>query len=42
MPCYYKDDTVLKVIARDIEENVGPAGLVGKDDERWRELSDAV
>jgi hypothetical protein len=42
MPGYFKDDRVLQVIVEDIEEWVGPAEVVGKDDEWWRELSDAM
>lgn len=42
MPGYFKDDRVLQVVVEDIEEAVGPADVVGKDAEWWRELSDAM
>ena len=42
MPGYFKDKRVLQVIVEDIEEWVGPAEVVGKDEEWWRKLSDAM
>ncbi len=42
MPGYFKDDRVLQVVVEDIEESVGAREIVGKDEEWWRDLSDAM
>ncbi len=43
MPGYFKDDRVLQVVVEDIEEGVGgPGEVFGKDEEWWRDLSDAM
>ncbi len=42
MPGYFKDERVLQVIVEDIEESVGAGEVVGKDEQWWIDLSDAM
>jgi hypothetical protein len=42
MPGYFKNTRVLQVVVEDVEGWIGPAEIVGKDDEWWRDLSDAM